>query len=167
MIRIIGNTLYQWDSNRQVLLTDIDADANEVHFAQVCSHDNALVVEVKEDEDGNRLAYIPNSFLVQSKNIYCWTWGIDKTISFVTLYVTKRNKPSDFIYTPTEVITIEALKEWVRNQIESMKDIVGNNDYVNLKNKPSIEGVELDGDRKLLEFGISLATNNDIDDMFD
>lgn len=167
MIKIIGEYLYQWDSNRQVYLDGEDAEAETAHFANSCSLDNALVVEVKEDEEGHKVADIPNSLLVNGHNIWCWTWATSRTLDAVALYVTRRNKPSDYIYTPTEVVTIESLKEWVREELESMKDIIGNNNYINLENKPSIEGVELIDDRKLSEFGILLAENSDIDSLFE
>lgn len=42
----------------------------------------------------------------------------------------------------------------------------GTKDYEALENKPSIEGVELLGDRKLSEFGVSKASNLDIINLF-
>lgn len=167
MIQVVGDKLYQWDSNRQVLLSGQDEAALAVHFAQVCSKDNALVVEIEETEEGQKVATIPNSLLVEDDNIYVWTWDGEDTISGRILIVTGRNKPSDYIYTPTEVLTIEKLMEWVKEQLESFEDVVANNDYVNLKNKPSIEGVELNGDKNLNEFGINLASNEDIDKLFE
>jgi len=40
-------------------------------------------------------------------------------------------------------------------------------DYVKILNKPTIEGVELVGDRKIEEFGCDVATEEDIDALFE
>lgn len=40
-------------------------------------------------------------------------------------------------------------------------------DYTYLANKPKIEGEELIGDKALWEFGLGLATEEDIDALFD
>jgi len=40
-------------------------------------------------------------------------------------------------------------------------------DYETLRNKPSIEGVELVGDKELTEFGMSIVSNVKILDLFD
>lgn len=45
-------------------------------------------------------------------------------------------------------------------------EIGGTADYMKIKNKPKIESVELAGDRKLEEFGMSKVRNTDILDLF-
>lgn len=165
MIRLFGDTLYQWDLNRMVVLDGEDAEASQVHFAHVESPDDALIVEVK-DWGGMKVADIPNCLTVLDRNIHVWTWLDDDTISGVDIYVQGRNRPSDYAYTPTEVLTMESLKEWVRKALEDFK-IQTATDYMDLKNKPSIESVELVNDRKLEEFGIEIATHERIDQIFE
>lgn len=167
MIKVLGpDWLYQWDSNRQVVLLKDDISCTQVHFAHLFRDKEALVVEVKEDDEGNRVADIPNSLFISGDDIWAWTWRDDNTISGKHLQVTRRTKPSTYIYTPTEVETFEALKEWVKEELAKLKP-EGINDYMNLINKPSIEGVILEGDKLLNEFGLKTITNDVIDSWFE
>ena len=158
------NALYQWDSGRRVVLTGDDAKATQVHFAQYCSVAKALVVEVK-DEDGKKFADIPNVYLTEHKSICVWTWDADQTISGVRFRVKPRARPSDYIYTPTEVLNYESLKQWLLDQFQQFEVQIAT-DYNTLANKPRINGVELVDDKSFNELGIETATDKEIDDLF-
>ena len=162
MIYLLGDHLYQWDGNRQVLLDGEDAEAETVSFAHYGSTCSALVVEVQE-VDGNKVADIPNMLLQCDADIYAWTWADTKTISAKRLSVKPRNRPADYMYVPTKVIAMEQLKEWIE---ELLGDIDFASNYELLSNKPSIEGVELIGDRKMDEFGLKPITSEHIQAQF-
>lgn len=165
MIELKGGDLYQWDQGRVVILTEKDAEANEVHFARYCSDPKALILPVKTNEDGEKYADIPNAFLCYDQTLCVWTWLDDKTISGSKFLVIKRARPIDYVYSPTEVLNYEHLKQWMLNQFKNLELKV--QDYETLKNKPRIEDVELVGNRKLKELGIDLVSDQDIDDLFD
>lgn len=158
------DTIYQWDSARQVVLTEEDAEATQVHFAQYCSAATALVVEVR-DEDGAKVADIPNAYLTEHKDICIWTWLDDQTISGTRVKVKPRARPVDYVYTPTEVLNYEHLKQWLLDMFQEFK-VQAATDYNTLENKPRINGVELVEDKSFDELGIQKVTDEDIDALF-
>ena len=107
--------LYTWDLNRQVIVED--PSITEVHFCNR-TDDCALVVEVK-DEDGLRVADIPNIILQQPWDIrvYAYCTGSYTRVEEV-LKVKARCKPADYVYTETEVYTVE---EHVARAIDEAK----------------------------------------------
>lgn len=164
-ISLVDDRLYQWDSNQMVKLDGRDADeATEVHFAQFCGEAKALIVEVK-DFNGMKVADIPNSFLTETKSICAWTWHADETISGERFQVIERARPSDYAYTPTEVLNFEHLRQELLDLFQEF-ELSAATDYEALKNKPRINNVELVGDRQLSELGMETATDQDIDGMF-
>lgn len=106
--------LYQWDTGR-VATVDIECDI--VHFANL-KYGESLAVEVKAGE-----VSIPNKLLMNGEPIYCWSFVADENGKYTkqeqTLNVNKRAKPSDYVYTETEVISIERA---VNNALEKAKE---------------------------------------------
>lgn len=166
MIKVVGDRIYQWDLFRQVVLTGDDAKASQVHFAHCHSSEQALVVEVEENEDGLLVATIPNTLLMEHRDLLVWTWKDEDTISGKRFEVIRRNKPAGYIFTPSEVLTMESLKQWVVDELEKFKQDTLL-DYTQLENKPSIEDVELVDDRKLTDFGMNIISTDAIDKMFE
>lgn len=100
--------LYQWDSNRAVVVNDLNI--KEVHFAN-CLCEEARVCEVKSGF-GGRIAVIPNELLQEYVDIKAWAYDVNNHTKYcATFPVEKRTKPADYVYTPTEVKRYEALKE--------------------------------------------------------
>lgn len=66
---------YQWDSNRQVVIEDIDC--NEVHFSNRTDK-TALVCEVRE-ENGQLIADVPNILLQEDWDITVYAFDQDYT----------------------------------------------------------------------------------------
>ena len=108
MIEKIGGILYQWDLDRQVKIQTTEP-ISEVHFARIGDVE-ALVVKAKES-DGYFVADIPNIHLQESKSIIVYAVKDDVTIEKNTFQVYKREKPSDYVYTETEVFTYKALED--------------------------------------------------------
>lgn len=106
--------LYQWDTGRTAT---VDIECDVVHFANL-KYGESLAVEVEE----NKVA-IPNKLLTSGEPIYCWAFAKDDSGSYTkkeqTLDVVKRAKPSDYVYTETEVITIQTA---VENALEEAKE---------------------------------------------
>lgn len=161
---VLDDKLYQWDSGHYVTLTGDDAKATEVHFAQYCAKAEALVVAVRE-QDGAKIADVPNSYLVDDKDICAWSWVDDQTISGSRFGVWPRARPSDYVYQPTDVLNYEHLKQWVMDEFAKFK-VENASDYTSLKNKPRINDVELVGNKQLSEIGIEQITDDDIDSLF-
>ena len=119
------NELFQWDINRQIIVSDASIDA--VHF---CNRTDvsALVVEVKE-KNGLRVADIPNILLQESWDInvygYC---GGHYTKQAAKIKVNPRCKPESYVYTETEVLNYNTVME----KIDRVENNIGEavNDYL-------------------------------------
>lgn len=165
-IQIYGDDLYQWDVDRMVVIPN-SPGIQQVHFSHCKEQGRALVVETHDDEEGNLVAYIPNSLLTSPRDIYVWTWKEEHTISgLCRLQVHARPRPDNYIYKPTDVLTLETVVDWVKEFVENWAIETATN-YEVLQNKPSIEGVELIGDKKMTEFGVVPLSFDKIDALFD
>ena len=112
MIQRDNSPYWQWDLGRVVY-----TDQPFVHFA-LLSDREALVVEA---EDG--VAEVPNILMQDGRDIYAWAYDGTrvrqdcKLRDGLRINVHPRPKPQGYIYTPTEVVELEDLKQWVRDQI--------------------------------------------------
>lgn len=97
---------YQWDLNRQILVTD--PTIAEVHFCNL-TEDCSLVTEVKEI-GGFLLADVPNILLQQSFDLHVYAYDGNATRYDAVFKVKPKSKPSDYVYTETEVKSYEALE---------------------------------------------------------
>lgn len=102
--------LTQWDIDRKVLISGIDLDGAEVHFASPGDDHGAYVVKPEGDT-----AAIPNILLTLAGTISVYVYPPDYTVYSVTLPVTPREKPDDYVYTPSEVLRYETLEKQIGN----------------------------------------------------
>lgn len=104
--------LYQWDTGRQV-----ECDAEQVHFS---NHHYGTSIDVDVQ---NGKATIPNQLLTSATPIKAWAWVKDSNGEYTKeeqiFIVAKRNKPSDYVYTPTEIKTWQDLQ----NQIGDLSNL--------------------------------------------
>lgn len=164
-IQVYGDDLYQWDIDRMVILAG-DSDVQQVHFSHCKEDGRSMVVETTKGELGLLFAYIPNSLLTSPRDIYVWTWKDEHTLSGAyKLRVRPRPRPDNYIYKPSDVLSLESVIDWVKNYVEQWSVDVATN-YDNLANKPSIEGVELVGDKNMSDFGVTPMPLDKIDEMF-
>lgn len=98
--------LYQWDTGRQV-----ECDAEQVHFS---NHHYGVSIDV---EVKNGKATIPNQLLTSAIPLKAWAWVKDDNGEYTKeeqiFLVAKRNKPSDYVYTPTEIKTWQDLQNQI------------------------------------------------------
>lgn len=124
VIELIENSegrqeLWQWDLGRKVKFVPSEGiTVDEVHFGNVFSGE-ALVVEPKVDETtGDIVANVPNILATQffSINVYAVMLIPDGKITTerVILDVTAREKPSDYVYTETEIKNYDALEKRIK-----------------------------------------------------
>ena len=104
--------LYQWDTGRQV-----ECDAEQVHFS---NHHYGTSIDVDVQ---NGKATIPNQLLTSAIPLKAWAWVKDSNGEYTKeeqiFIVEKRNKPSDYVYTPTEIKTWQDLQ----NQIGDLNNL--------------------------------------------
>jgi hypothetical protein len=115
---------YTWDIDRQVIVKD--PSITEVHFCNR-TDDCSLVVEVKE-EDGLRIANVPNILLQSSFDIRVFGYDGKATMHDKVFKVKARTKPADYVYTETEIKNFEELEK----QIAEIKAAV---DGISMNNK--------------------------------
>lgn len=108
IIRDGRTELYQWDINRQLVLSPELDGVTEVHFCNK-TDDCSLVVEVIHD--GVNYVNIPNVLLQESLPIKVYAYTGDFTLVEQCLKVRARTKPSDYIYTETEIKRYEDFEE--------------------------------------------------------
>lgn len=107
--------LYQWDTDRQIKITT-DLMVDEVQFDTILS--KSLLVKPRVDvELGGVVAYIPNILLQGNMEVNVYVVMHTENGKHVTEHrkfeVIKRKKPSDYIYTETEVLSYESLEKRV------------------------------------------------------
>ena len=114
MIKIADGrgSLYQWDTGRQV-----ECDAEQVHFS---NHHYGTSIDVDVQ---NGKATIPNQLLTSATPLKAWAWVKDSSGEYTKeeqiFIVAKRNKPSDYVYTPAEIKTWQDLQ----NQIGDLSNL--------------------------------------------
>ena len=98
--------LWQWDTGRTLV---VDADCSQVHFSNKV-FGRSIDVDVIEG-----LAAIPDILLQTDNELNVWAFvgtaenGYTKISK--TFKVNRRNKPSDYVFTPPEQTTLEQIKE--------------------------------------------------------
>ena len=112
------NELWQWDTGRQIIITpEENAIVDEVHFSNAYSKD-ALVVKPQVNEQGSIVADIPNILLWQvfPINVYVvMDFPNGKgTIYEEQLKINPRKKPSDYVYTETEILNYLDLEKRIK-----------------------------------------------------
>ena len=121
VIELIENSegrqeLWQWDLGRKVRVIPAEGiTVDEVHFGNVFSGE-ALVVEPKVDETtGDIVANVPNILITQffRINVYAVMVIPDGKITTerIMLDIEAREKPSDYVYTETEIKNYDALEK--------------------------------------------------------
>ena len=101
---------WQWDVGRKLIVSD--SNVTKVHFGNK-GIDFLLGVNVKE-EDGKRVADIPDILFQKAFDIRAYAYvGDEYTQKSATFEVKSRPKPPDYVFTPTEQITLEKLIEKV------------------------------------------------------
>lgn len=106
--------LYQWDTGRTAM---VGVECDIVHFSCL-EYGKAPAVKVK-----GGIVEIPNDLLMLGADIKAWAFVVDDEGGYTkeeqTLNVNKRAKPSDYVYTKTDVLTIETA---VNNALENAKE---------------------------------------------
>lgn len=108
--------LWQWDTGRKLT---VDADCSQVHFS------NKVFGRSVDVDVVDGVAIIPDILLQTDKELTAWAFvgtaenGYTKISK--TFRVNKRNKPSDYVFTPPEQTTLGELIERL-DKIEESQD---------------------------------------------
>lgn len=117
---------YQWDTDRRLVVED--ETITEVHFCnrtdncslvcEVYSHDN--------DFGGIRVVNVPNILLQTDWKIHVYAYDGKHTKHDECYEVKSRTKPTDYVYTETEVVVWEAFEKRVDEKIEEIEQTANN-----------------------------------------
>ena len=108
--------LWQWDTGRKLT---VDADCSQVHFSNKV-FGRSIDVDVVDGA-----AIIPDVLLQTDKDLNAWAFvgtaenGYTKISK--TFKVNRRNKPADYVFTPTDQTTLSKLEERL-DRIEESQD---------------------------------------------
>ena len=105
---------WQWDLNQKLIVED--PTVNEVHFSNRADSDS-LPIEVYE-ENGLRLANVPNILLQEDLKIKAYAYSVDHTKHEAWFYVTTKSKPADYVYTETEVKDYNSLLDKMSKKVD-------------------------------------------------
>ena len=109
--------LWQWDTGRRVKITDGDG-VKQVHYQNKCF---GRSVDVDVGDDGT--AIIPDELLQDWHPLTAYAYVTDDAGGYtkvqVDFAVHKRARPSDYVYTPTDQMTLQT----IQRQIGDLADL--------------------------------------------
>ena len=110
---------YQWDLDRKLIVED--PSIKEVHF---CNRtDNCSLVCETYVEDGITLVNVPNILLQTDWKIHVYAYDGSYTKHDECYEVKSRTKPSDYVYTETEIKNYEELENRIKELEEAGVDV--------------------------------------------
>ena len=114
VIKVIDGDLYQWDTGRKVIVTPRNGLViDELHFTNKHTKDTLKINLYKEN--GMTVGDIPNILLQEPGLIlvHCIEQhdSGDRTVLTVKLGVIPRKRPSDYVYTETDVYNYKSIEE--------------------------------------------------------
>lgn len=117
-IKVIGSPLYQWEIGRQVQIFPMGRlKVSYVHFSHL--GDTEALVVVPTEKDGRIVADIPNILLQSDQNLVVYVVDTAEncveTLRECVLPVRKRAKPTDYVYTETEVLNYAYLDKRLKD----------------------------------------------------
>ena len=130
---------YQWDLDRKIIVND--PAVTQVHFCNR-TDDCSLVVEVV---DG--VANVPNILLQDTWDIRVYFYSMNYTKVEKRFKVLPRTKPSDYVYTETEVKNYDAFEqklidlETSAKELSSWKQETANQIRTNMNNIDSLNAM--------------------------
>lgn len=148
MILIEGSrdALYQWDLNQRIVLTDIKV-GTEVHFSDSHDTEEECPVLLSYEENGVIYANVPNVFLQKSGIIYVYIYIQEEnkawTEHYAEILVLPRKKPSDYVYTETEVRDWETLSKRIEEVNEKVENASIDTEYVDEKFKALSDRIDV------------------------
>ena len=141
---------YQWDIDRKLIVED--ASITEVHFSNR-TDDYALVVKTYI-ENGITLANVPNILLQTDWRIHVYAVDDNYTKHEKSYEVIARTKPSDYVYTETEIINWQ----YIKTQLDSKADAA--DVYTKTEVDTELERIKYYGDKDIIPSDESYFTVN-------
>ena len=107
--------LWQWDTGRTLI---VDADCSQVHFS------NKVFGRSIDVNVAYGVAIIPDVLLQTDNDLNVWAFSGTAENGYTkiskTFKVNRRNKPADYVFTPTDQTSLEEIKEKI-DYLESIQ----------------------------------------------
>lgn len=120
-------SFYQWDLNQKITSPNM-AVGDEVHFSN-SNQTDALVVKAYALEDGTVVADVPNILLMVAQPIFAYRYikngDSEHTKESCVFEVKSRPKPSDYVFTKTEIHSIESVVKSALEECKKNGEFVG------------------------------------------
>lgn len=97
------NHVWQWDKDITVTVPE---GVDSVHFRW---GNRAVEIPIE-----NQTVTIPPELMQETRKIRMWTYTPEHTMDMADIPVEPKNKPADYVYTPTEIKTWEQLDERIK-----------------------------------------------------
>lgn len=140
------NHVYQWDKDITITITEPE-NVPEVHFRW---GGKAVPLTVT-----NQQVAIPPELMQLPHDIVIWAYTPDHTMDMARIPMEKRPKPSDYVYTPTEIKTWEQLDE----RIKALEDGGGISGVSSVNGQTGTVTITAAGLGALTEDDLQSATN--------
>ncbi len=163
MFTIFGgrSAFFQWDLNQKII---VGLPCQQVHF---CINGKTLSTEVRSENEQN-IANVPNELLQYSGRLKIFAYVIDNSqqYTFIECYrdIICRPKPPDYVYTPTEVLDYNTLREKIGDldslQTQEKSNLVAAiNEVLKMSGSDVLPKITVEDDGKVLtaESGIWVA----------
>ena len=146
---------YQWDINQKLIVED--ETITQVHFCNK-TDDCSLVVETYSI-DGVTVADVPNILFQNDWDIRAYAYKEDHTLVVERFKVISRTKPADYIYTETEIVTVE----------KAIEEAIASGDFKGEKGDTPVKGEDYytEEDKQELILEIEEELVGDIDTALD
>ena len=106
--------VFQWETDRVIKLIGFTS-CEYVNFFNPYSDDEAYTVEPFDTDEGDLCVKIPNEILQFDKKVRFYICGTDEYGKYVQLdgviNVVARQKPADYVYEPSDVLTFQKILE--------------------------------------------------------
>ena len=115
MLKLIGSSLDQWETGRKFQVLPCP-DGRKINFVDFAHPGDEVALTVVPLQDGDIvIAEIPNILLQSSEDLMVYARIDSETIYRTKRSVYKREKPADYLYTETEVLTYKVLEDRISN----------------------------------------------------
>lgn len=147
------NYAWQWDENRKVLISREYA-GSYVHFCMDGDTEAMVVEPVYDSVTGMYWADVPNQLLTKSGILHTYIYLNSHTVVKDSATVKSRQKPQNYVYTPTEVRSYEMIDERLSTVEDNYVRII---DFERLENSIPVKVSQLSNDSGYLTQHQSLA----------
>ena len=118
--------LYQWDTNRKLVIED-DINVDYLHFEDLSTDEGLAYKVIVKEKDGKRYGDIPNICLANGSTklvvyaIYADEEGVS-TITKTIFPIKRRQKPSDYELTDDNIVTAEYILNIANTSVKKSQD---------------------------------------------